>query len=97
MGYHDKLTIHSVCHSSVAGDTISKILNFEGSFETAGEESAERSDERGECCKDENVELNRCNGDRVRDRKEFTERVDERWWHFEFAGDKDWIGFAVEP
>jgi len=30
--YHDELTVHTIGHTPVTGDTVSEILNFEGSF-----------------------------------------------------------------
>src|SRR5438552_17045243 len=71
--YHYKLTIHSICHATVSGDTISKIFNFKSPFKTTCKESSKGSDKGGECCQDEDMKLNWCNNDRVGDWKEFSE------------------------
>src|SRR5436190_816470 len=70
--YHYKLTIHSICHATVSGDTISEIFNFKSSLKTTCKESSKWSDKGGECCQDEDMKLNRCNDDRIRDWKEFS-------------------------
>jgi hypothetical protein len=61
-GYHDKLTVHAICHTAVTGDTVSEILDLESSFQTAGKEPTEGSDKRGKCREDEDMELNRSDG-----------------------------------
>jgi len=51
-GDHHELTVHPVCHAAVPGDTMSEILDFEGSFKAAGEEATKGRDKGGERCKD---------------------------------------------
>ena len=81
----------------MSGDAVSEILDFESTFETTGEESSKWSDEGCKCRKDEDMELNRCNGYRIGDGKEFAEGVDERGRDLEFARNKHWIWFTVQP
>jgi hypothetical protein len=93
---HHELTVHTICHAAVSGDRISKILDFESSFETRGKEAAKGGDEGGECCQHKDMELDWGDDDRVGDREDFTEGVNERGWDFEFAGDEDGVWSAVE-
>lgn len=59
----EDLTIHSICHASVAWNTVAEILDFEGTLEARSEESTERSDERCKCAQNHQVQLYGCNGD----------------------------------
>ena len=45
---HENLTVETIDDTAVTGDHISKVLDFESTLETAGEESSERSDDRTE-------------------------------------------------
>lgn len=54
---HDELAIHAICHTTVTGDGITKVLNVERALQTRSEEASKGGDERGEGCKDEDVEL----------------------------------------
>jgi hypothetical protein len=76
MVYHHKLTVHSISHTSVPRDTVSEILDLKRSLQTASKESSERGDERCERCKNEDVELNRRNSNRIGDWKQFPKRID---------------------
>ena len=67
--YHDELTVHAIGHATVTGDTVSEILDFESPFQTTGEESAEGGDQRGECCENEDMKLNRSDGDGIWNRE----------------------------
>jgi len=69
--YHHELAVHSVGHTTVSRDTMPEILDLKRSFQSACEESSEWSNERCECCKNEDVELNGCDYDGVGDREEF--------------------------
>lgn len=93
---HHELAVHTICHAAVTRDTISEILDFESALKTTGKETTEGGDEGGECCEDEDVELDWSDNDRVGDWEEFAERVDERGCDFEFSGDKDGIGGAIQ-
>jgi len=63
--YHDELTVHAIGHATMTGDTVSEILDFESTFQTTGEESAEGSDQRGKRREDEDMKLNRSDGDGI--------------------------------
>lgn len=63
--YHDELTVHTICHTPVTGDTVSEILDLESSFQTAGKEPAEGSDKRGKRREDKDMELNRSDGNGI--------------------------------
>ena len=81
----------------MAGNGFAEILDFEGAFETACEEAAERSDERGESCEGEDVELH--GGDM--DGGGYVERkgkgnVGEEGGNVVGVGNKDWVGSAFE-
>lgn len=75
----------------MAGDGLPKIFDFEGSFEAGGEEAPEGRDERGEGCKDEDVELHGrdVEGGGVESGEEGGEAVG--------VGDEDGVGCAFEP
>lgn len=47
-GGHQILAIESVHNATVAWDNIAKVLDFEGSFEATGEETAKRANDRAE-------------------------------------------------
>lgn len=59
---HDELAIHAISHAAMARNRVAKVLDLEGALQAGREEAAERSDERGECCQDQGVELNRGHG-----------------------------------
>ena len=54
---HDELAIHAVRDAAVAGDGLAEVFDFEGPFQTRGEEAAEGRDQGREGCEDEDVEL----------------------------------------
>lgn len=58
---HNKLTIHTISHTTMAWDGVTEILDVKGTLETGGEKSTKWSNQRGECREDEDVELHRCN------------------------------------
>lgn len=58
-------------------DTISEILDLESSLQTGCEEAAEGSNQRGECCKHQDVELNWCDCYGIRNGEQFAKGVDE--------------------
>ena len=60
--YHHKLTVHAICHSTMARNTMSEILYLESSLQARGEKATEGGDERGKCCENQDVELNWCDG-----------------------------------
>ncbi len=53
----DALAVHSIGHTAMARDTLSKVLDIEGSLESRGEEPSEGGDQTREARHDENVEL----------------------------------------
>ena len=55
-------------------DGFAKVFDFEGAFESRGEEATERCDERGKRCVDEDVELYWRDVDRGRNRKKARKR-----------------------
>ena len=81
----------------MARNGFTKILDFKGAFETAREEAAEGSDERGEGCEGEDVELHGGNvhggGDVER---EGEGDVGEEGGNVVSVGNKDWVGSAFE-
>lgn len=60
---HDELAVHTVSNTTVAGDRLAKVLDLERALQTRGKESTERSDERGESSKGQDVELHGRNVD----------------------------------
>lgn len=56
---HDKLTIHTIGDTAVAGNGFAKIFDFERAFEAGGEEATKGCDEGGEGCENQDVELHR--------------------------------------
>lgn len=89
---HDELAVHAICHASVAGDRVAKILDVEGTFEARGEETTEWSDERCKCRHGQDVELHRCYRDCSREESILWR--DER--KLVGPSDEDRIRFAVE-
>jgi hypothetical protein len=94
--YHDKLTIHAICHSSMSRNTISEILDFESSFKTTGKEPAEGSNEGSKGCENKDMELYRSDRNLFWDGKYFSKRMDQRWRNFKVSWDKHRIGFTVQ-
>ncbi len=39
---HDELAVHSIGHTAMAGNWVTKVFDLEGALETRGEEAAER-------------------------------------------------------
>ena len=72
---HDELAVHAVSDATMARDGLSKVFDFESSFQAGGEEAAKGRYERGEGGENLDVEVNRSNGD-------------ESW---EFGGGPEWI------
>lgn len=60
---HDKLAVHTVSHTAVARDRVTKVLDVKGTLETRGEETAKGSNQRSKSGKDHDMELHRCNCD----------------------------------
>lgn len=56
-GAHDELAVHAVCHASMAGNGVAKVLDLECSFQSRGKESTKGCDERGKGSENKNVEL----------------------------------------
>ena len=54
---HNELTVHPISDSTMTWDTVTEVLDFEGSFETRREEAAEGSDQGGKGGEDKDVEL----------------------------------------
>lgn len=54
---HDELAVHPICHATVAGDGVAKVLDLEGALEAGCEESAKGRNERGEGGEDDGVKL----------------------------------------
>ena len=59
---HDELTVHAIGHAAVPRNGMAKILDFEGTLESRGEESAERRNQRSKCGEDHGVDLHRLHG-----------------------------------
>ena len=55
---HDELAVHTVSHTTVARNRVTKVLDVESTLQTRCEETAEGSDQRSESSEDHNVELN---------------------------------------
>ena len=72
----------------MAGDGFAEIFNFEGAFESGGEEAAEGGDQGGEGREDEDVELHGGDVEGLRVVEEAGEVVRLR--------DEDWVGGAGE-
>jgi hypothetical protein len=53
----DALAVHSIGHAAVARDTLSKVLDVQGSLESRREEPSEGSDKTREARHNKNVEL----------------------------------------
>jgi hypothetical protein len=64
---HNELTVHAIGCSTVTRDTVAEVLDLKGALNTRGKEAAERSDERRECSKYEDVELDGRNRDGTRE------------------------------
>jgi hypothetical protein len=79
----------------VSRNTVPKIFDFESAFKTTCKESSKWSNERCECSENKDMELNWRNGNRIWNRENFAEGMDERRRNLEFARDKHWIGFTV--
>lgn len=60
---HNELAIHTIRHSTMTWDRVSKILNLERSLKTGSKEPSKRCDERGESGEYQDVELDRRNSD----------------------------------
>jgi len=54
---HDELTVKTISNAAVARNWIAKVLDMEGPFDSRGEKSTKRSDQRGKCWEEENMEL----------------------------------------
>ena len=54
---HDELAVHTIGDTAVARNWLAEVFDFEGTFETRGEEAAEGRNEGRECCEDEDVKL----------------------------------------
>lgn len=63
--YIHELAVHTICHSSMARDAVSEVLDVEGPLQTAGEEATEGRNKRRESCEDEHVELDGSNDIRL--------------------------------
>ena len=94
---HDELAVHSVSDATVARNGFAEILDFEGPFETACEEAAEGSDERGEGCEDEDVELHGGDMNGGGDvEREGEGDIGEEGGDVVDVGNEDWVGSAFE-
>lgn len=60
---HDELAVHAVRHATVAGDRVTKVLDFEGTLEAGSKETTEGSDEGGKGGKDKGMHMQRLKGD----------------------------------
>ena len=81
----------------MAGNGFTEILDFKGAFETACEEAAEGSDERGEGCEGEDVELHGGYMDGGGDvEREWEGDVGEEGGNVVGVRNKDWVGSAFE-
>ena len=81
----------------MAGNGFAEVLDFEGAFETAREEAAEGSDERGEGCENKDVELHGGyldSGGNVE--REGQGNIGEEGGNVVGVGNEDWVGSAFE-
>jgi hypothetical protein len=85
---HDELAIHAISNPAVSWNGIAKVFDFESTFETRGEETAEGSDEGGEGGEDEDVNLHGCHGEGF--------NIGEPDGKVVEVGDEDGIGGALE-
>ena len=60
---HDELTVHTVSHTTVSGNGVTKVLDVESALETRCEEATEGSNQRSKGSEDHDVELNRSDSD----------------------------------
>lgn len=58
---HKELTVHAICETAVTGDTLTKVFDFERSFDCAGKETSKRCNQRGKACHNDSVKLDRSN------------------------------------
>jgi len=91
-GAHDELAIESVGNTTMSWNRIAEILDMERTLDSGCEETAEWGDERGECRKEEDVELERFNVDRCR----HASPGGELNWEIVVVLDEDWVNFAVK-
>ena len=81
----------------MAGNRFAEVLDFEGAFETAREEAAEGSDERGEGCENEDMKLHGGYLDGRGDvEREGQGNVGEEGGNVVVVRNKDWVGSAFE-
>lgn len=58
---HDELTVHAICDTAMTWDGIAEVFDFKRALEARRKESTERCNEGCKGCKDEYMELHRCN------------------------------------
>lgn len=58
---HKELTIHAISHATMAGDTMSEILDFECTLHSTGKETTKGSNKRGKASHHNGMELYRGN------------------------------------
>lgn len=66
---HNKLTVHTVSHTTMSWNRVSEVLDLESALKSRSKESPEWCDERGKSCKDQNVKLHGSDRDRLGERK----------------------------
>ena len=54
---HDKLAVHSVGHTAVAGNGVAKVLDLEGSLKARSKKATKGSDQGGKCCEGKGMKL----------------------------------------
>lgn len=90
---HDELTVHAIGHTTMPGNGVAKVLDFEGALESRGKEAAERRNQRSECGKDHGVDLHWLHGQaelRVLREKEQLRK-------FVLVGQEHRVGLALQP
>lgn len=85
---HYELTIHAVSNSTVAWNGITKVLDLEGTLETGGKEAPKRSDQRGKCGEEKDMDLHGCHHKALGEGKPDREIVD--------VLHEDWIWYALK-
>jgi hypothetical protein len=60
---HDELAVHTVSHTAMSGNGVTKVLDVEGTLQTRCEEATERSDQGSKGSENHDVELNRGDSD----------------------------------
>jgi hypothetical protein len=89
---HDELAVHTVGHTTMSRNGVTKVLDVEGTLQTRSEEATEGSNQRSKGSKDHDVELNRGDSDCGRQ----VRPVGRNERHLVSVGEEDGVGFAFK-